>query len=91
MREVVSAESGFDHHKKNEVDWLGTTQWYPVKPLAHFFMVWVRPFKKIGGLGYVLILVCIKYCSVLDTKTKLIVLFLNCKFLLIFFIFKQGI
>ena len=61
MKESISVGGGFDHYTKNEVDWLGTTHKYPLKPLAHFFMVWVRPFKKIGGFGYVLILIEIKY------------------------------
>jgi hypothetical protein len=61
MKVMVSVGGGFDHHRKNEVDRPGITHRYPFKPLAHFFMVWVRPFKKIGGFGYVLILKQIKY------------------------------
>ena len=64
MKVMVSVGGGFDHHTKNEVEWLRTTHRYPIKPLAHFFMVWVRPFKKIGGFGYVFILIAIKYNSV---------------------------
>ena len=61
MKEIISVRGEFDHHRKKEIDWLGITRRYPFKPLAHFFMVWVRPFKKIGGFGYVLILNDIKY------------------------------
>ena len=64
MKEIISVGGEFDHHRKNEVDWLEMTHRYPFKPLAHFFMVWVRPFKKIGGFGYVLILSEIKYKTV---------------------------
>ena len=34
---------------------LGKTHRNPIEHLAHFFMFGVRPFKKIGGFGYVLI------------------------------------
>lgn len=74
MKEIISEGSGFDHHRKNEADWLGILHGYPCKPLAHFFMVWVRPFKKIDGLGYVLILKQIKHSIVLYTETKVMVL-----------------
>ena len=79
MKEIISVRGEFDHHRKNEVDWLGITHGYPFKPLAHFFMVWVRPFKKIGGFGYVLILKQIKYNNVW-ISTNLMVFFLKCKF-----------
>jgi hypothetical protein len=79
MKEIDLTGCGLDHHTKNEVDWLGITHRYPSKPLAHFFMVWVRPFKKIGGFGYVLILKQIKYNNVW-ISTNLMVFFLKCKF-----------
>ena len=79
MKEIISVRGEFDHHRKKEIDWLGITRRYPFKPLAHFFMVWVRPFKKIGGFGYVLILSEIKYKTVW-ISTNLMVFFLKCKF-----------
>jgi hypothetical protein len=56
MKKINSVGGGFYHHTKNEVKKLGITHRYPFKHKAHFFMVWVRYFKKTGGFGYVLIL-----------------------------------